>query len=1129
MRNAFPVKFIGTAVVLLGTAVLLFWAGDLFPTRPWARSLHAISPKTALCFILSGAALLLPERISGRSRIARSGFGAAVLFLSLITLLQQAWQLYPAPGPWSLLFNVLPQGTEFSRSANMSAMAAVGFSFYGIALILLNYVWKRKVWFSIHLCLTLSFAIALIAVMVYLTGVSLLLDGEFSVDGQMSWLTALALLMQSIGLYLIAIRTEPVLAYYVAREDRKIVMVSAFLLLTTTLVAGLAGAGVLLHHSYGVLGQTLKHALDSKSLVFQNAVKDAQGEAVWMAGLVDNMQPHGISTLLPMMSARYPDLGEKETHRLVAIQILDAKGRTMVATGAPPHSGNVRIPLRRPENAWLVWHDGWILESHIKRRAASGDKGEIIVHLRLHRLDRLLQKKLDLGETGALVVCGPFDSDTMQCLSALPRPDARYIPTRLDQKPLPISLALQGREGIEVTYDYYGENVISAYGPVGDLGLGMAQKIGTQELYAPLRERFWGAIGILLLLTVAGTVVLWRVVRPLVSRLMDTRTHLLTVLNSIPEGVITTDAQGIVETANPATVEIFGYPAEELLRRDVGMLVVDPRRGGQCTLTDLVGMQKGARGQRELTGRRKDGTTFPMELTITGFNLEGRQRFVGIVRDITERRAAEEALHRSEEMFRALVENSPDVIIRIDRQRRRVYANPALEWVTGIPREQVVGKVHKESGLADRISLDWYRAIDMVFATGKEAVVGFALERPDGKRHLHARLVPEFGRDGSLQFVLAVGRDITAIKRAEEILRENEMRLRGITSHVPGMVFQMLRNGHEGGVTFTYVSEGAVELCGVEPERVQADAEAFLRLICFDDRPGFDRSLEFSAKNLTPWNWEGRVLVGGYGEKWISLRATPRQQEGDAVLWDGILLNITQSKRNEQELRQSREFLRDLAAHHEAVREEERKHIAREIHDELGQVLTALKMEVSLMGMSFAGGNPGMQEKVQILKGMINSTIQTVRHVATSLRPAALDLGITSAIEWLADEFGRRGGVKCALHIHDEIELDDSRATGIFRILQESLTNVARHAQASRVEITLQRREQVLYLEIKDDGKGFDPEAVKSRASFGLRGITERVLMMGGEVNIDSRPGQGTMLCVCIPIAQQPENLKLVI
>jgi signal transduction histidine kinase/ligand-binding sensor domain-containing protein len=212
---------------------------------------------------------------------------------------------------------------------------------------------------------------------------------------------------------------------------------------------------------------------------------------------------------------------------------------------------------------------------------------------------------------------------------------------------------------------------------------------------------------------------------------------------------------------------------------------------------------------------------------------------------------------------------------------------------------------------------------------------------------------------------------------------------------------------------------------------------------------------------------------------------------------------------------------RERAYELEASREEERKHLTREIHDELGQYLSALRLGVSVMGMEFGMKNPALQGKIERTVTLVDAIIKVVRNIVSSLRPSALDMGIVSALEWLVEEFTGHTGILCSLDVREEnIALDDKRATTIFRIVQESLTNIGRHAQASQVGIRLETEARYYLLEVRDNGKGFDP-ATRKKKSFGLIGIRERAFMLGGEVDIFSAPGVGTTIRVSIPVTDE--------
>ena len=221
--------------------------------------------------------------------------------------------------------------------------------------------------------------------------------------------------------------------------------------------------------------------------------------------------------------------------------------------------------------------------------------------------------------------------------------------------------------------------------------------------------------------------------------------------------------------------------------------------------------------------------------------------------------------------------------------------------------------------------------------------------------------------------------------------------------------------------------------------------------------------------------------------------------------------------RKSEKLRESEDKLRRLAAHLISVREEERAHIAREIHDELGQVLTGIKMEVGWLAKRLK--EPELLEKTDSMSKLIDSTVQTVRKIATGLRPEMLDdMGLVAAVGWQAKDFQKRTGIRCRVKLPPETtKLDIDVSTTAFRIFQEILTNVARHSRATRVDIHLGVTENQLSLEVQDNGVGIASSDLSGRKSLGLLGMHERALLFGGEVNISGAPGHGTRVAVTIP------------
>ena len=231
------------------------------------------------------------------------------------------------------------------------------------------------------------------------------------------------------------------------------------------------------------------------------------------------------------------------------------------------------------------------------------------------------------------------------------------------------------------------------------------------------------------------------------------------------------------------------------------------------------------------------------------------------------------------------------------------------------------------------------------------------------------------------------------------------------------------------------------------------------------------------------------------------------------------LEHINERKQAEEALRQSQEELRQLASYQERIKEDERKRIAREIHDELGQNLLALRIDISMLHARTGSTHPKLNRKVHSVLDHIDSTMKAMRAIINNLRPAVLDLGLNAAIEWQVKEYQRRTGIECELVMQEEeLMVDDNRATALFRILQESLNNVLRHAQATKARIELCKDKDRLHMKIADNGIGMFPGCRRKANSFGLVGIKERISTLGGELFIDTGQNRGTALTISLPM-----------
>ncbi len=234
------------------------------------------------------------------------------------------------------------------------------------------------------------------------------------------------------------------------------------------------------------------------------------------------------------------------------------------------------------------------------------------------------------------------------------------------------------------------------------------------------------------------------------------------------------------------------------------------------------------------------------------------------------------------------------------------------------------------------------------------------------------------------------------------------------------------------------------------------------------------------------------------------------------------LEHINERRQAEEALRQSREELRQLASYQERIKEDERKRIAREIHDELGQNLLALRIDIAMLHARTGSTHPKLNRRVHSVLDHIDATMKAMRAIINNLRPTVLDLGLNAAIEWQVKEFQRRTGIACEVTMPErELAVDDTRATALFRILQESLNNIFRHARASKATIELRRDGDQLRMAVTDNGVGIFPGCRRKANSFGLVGMKERVSTLGGELVIDTAQDQGTSVIVTIPLGDE--------
>ncbi|MDA8129099.1 MAG: PAS domain S-box protein [Betaproteobacteria bacterium] len=390
--------------------------------------------------------------------------------------------------------------------------------------------------------------------------------------------------------------------------------------------------------------------------------------------------------------------------------------------------------------------------------------------------------------------------------------------------------------------------------------------------------------------------------------------------------------------------------------------------------------------------------------------------------------------------------------------------------------------------------------------------------RRDGTRYpVEARIL--YASERETPVFIWIANDVSQREATRQALAHSVSDMHAIVAHIPGMAFQIQRR-QDGSRALRYVSEQSAQLLGIKAAALRSDPGRFFKLILEEDRPDYLARLAKAPGGHMSFNWEGRIRLKAWNDvKWVSIRVSQRKA-GDSTIWDGIMLNTTQGKQAEAELVQSRAQLSALTAHVESVKEQERLNLAREVHDDLGGNLTAIKIVLSWLMEHLPPGEAALLRRTAYLDDVVDQTIEAAHRIASSLRPSVLDFGIVSAIDWQLKSFHRNTDIAFELKVPDEgVLLHPESAIAVFRIVQEALTNVAKHARATRVRVSLSLEEGDLLLRITDNGQGLQaPDDRNGKRSFGILGMSERAAALGGELTVQPAKRQGTQVSLRIPL-----------
>jgi len=482
--------------------------------------------------------------------------------------------------------------------------------------------------------------------------------------------------------------------------------------------------------------------------------------------------------------------------------------------------------------------------------------------------------------------------------------------------------------------------------------------------------------------------------------------------------------------------------------------------------------------------------------------------------DVTERGASREELVRKLYELEQLNQSVPVGLFLVDRQSRFLHVNRRMAEINGCAQEEHYGRGVWEvvPELADAVR-DLHRPVLERGESLLNVEVHGVADRELGERDWLVGLTPFLAATGEIAGLIGAVVDITERKRTERSLAESQVLLRGIVNSTADLIWTV--DPDSFGLTYFnhslkehFALSGISLALGMRPEDL------------FDDRVFVETWHSFYQRTLVAGSLS-TAYWSHAAPKVLMLSFHLLEHEGTVFGISVFAKDVTEQHRSNMKLQELNTKLHALTSHLQTVQEQERLAIGRDIHDDIGQDVTALKLDLEWLRRKLPGERGDLHERVAAMYAIVNGLTATVQRVTSRLRPTLLaDMTLPAAIEAQVAEFGARSGLQCYTMLNEDTgQLPEAVAIDVMRIAQEALTNIARHAKATEIGVSFCKREGALVLEISDDGCGIEADQLTSPTSFGLIGMQERARMCRGQLTIESTPGEGTTLRLTVPVA----------
>lgn len=627
---------------------------------------------------------------------------------------------------------------------------------------------------------------------------------------------------------------------------------------------------------------------------------------------------------------------------------------------------------------------------------------------------------------------------------------------------------------------------------------------------------YWEIIGVPLINkknTVYGAIA---IAREITSRMRTEHTWnlLSSVVESTDDAIYGLTLDGTVLSWNAGAEQTYFYRQNEIVGKSIDKVVPVLDRKAFYEIVEKV-MRSEHLEKFEAKRIRRDGREIFVSVSICPFfDATGQKVGVSVIeKDITEAKRNQEKLIESENFNRTIISSVKEGIAVYNSKLQIMRWNSTISDITGISEQDVLYKTMAEvfaGDVPDELITRLSDALDGKTIMFQDTFLRTPARRDGGWYNI--TFSPHINANGEIIGVIATYRDITQSKIAEVALEYSEEKYRQLVENVSEAIANIAVDG-----TILFVNKVAAKLLNNDAnDLVGRKATDILpaKLVASFTK-GFNSMLDNNEKRIFDF-----TMPTADGDRSFLVSTQPvHSEKNETTSIMCLITDITYRKKAEKELEYSREQLRNLAAHLESVRETERKEIAFEVHDELGQELTALKLDLAWVGNKLPDIDPRIKTKISEMKDLIDITIDRVGNISTKLRPDILDhFGLLAAIEWVTGDFQKRSGISCELIFDpEEMDVPGNIATVIFRILQETLTNAIRHSKANTVEVLFRELPDKYELFVTDNGVGISQEQIDAPSSFGLFAMNERARSVGGSVKISGIPDEGTEVYLEIP------------